>query len=48
MIANGCIFGKGSYFKDGWNILDGNLVIISLINIIFELLVHTGWFDDGR
>ncbi|VDN57760.1 unnamed protein product [Dracunculus medinensis] len=42
MIANGCIFGKGSYFKDGWNILDGNLVIISLINIIFELLVHTG------
>uniref|UniRef100_A0AAF5DMJ9 Voltage-dependent T-type calcium channel subunit alpha n=1 Tax=Strongyloides stercoralis TaxID=6248 RepID=A0AAF5DMJ9_STRER len=40
VIANGCLFGKGAYFKDGWNILDGILVIISLINIIFEMLVH--------
>uniref|UniRef100_A0A0N4ZXQ4 Ion_trans domain-containing protein n=1 Tax=Parastrongyloides trichosuri TaxID=131310 RepID=A0A0N4ZXQ4_PARTI len=40
VIANGCLFGKGAYFKDGWNILDGILVIISLINIIFEMLVR--------
>uniref|UniRef100_A0AC35U739 Sodium channel protein n=1 Tax=Rhabditophanes sp. KR3021 TaxID=114890 RepID=A0AC35U739_9BILA len=40
VIANGCFLGKGSYFSDGWNILDGVLVIISLINLIFELLVH--------
>ncbi|CEF71384.1 Voltage-dependent calcium channel, T-type, alpha-1 subunit family and Ion transport domain and Voltage-dependent channel, four helix bundle domain-containing protein [Strongyloides ratti] len=40
VIANGCLFGRGAYFKDGWNILDGILVIISLINIIFEMLVH--------
>ncbi|MCP9265401.1 Voltage-dependent T-type calcium channel subunit alpha-1I [Dirofilaria immitis] len=40
VIANGCLLGKDAYFKDGWNILDGALVIISLINIIFELLVH--------
>uniref|UniRef100_A0A0N5BQ40 Voltage-dependent T-type calcium channel subunit alpha n=1 Tax=Strongyloides papillosus TaxID=174720 RepID=A0A0N5BQ40_STREA len=40
VIANGCLFGKGAYFKDGWNILDGILVIISLVNIIFEMLVH--------
>ncbi|OZC10594.1 hypothetical protein X798_02343 [Onchocerca flexuosa] len=40
VIANGCVLGKDAYFKDGWNILDGALVIISLINIIFELLVH--------
>uniref|UniRef100_A0A914C966 Voltage-dependent T-type calcium channel subunit alpha n=1 Tax=Acrobeloides nanus TaxID=290746 RepID=A0A914C966_9BILA len=39
MLANGCVFGPGSYFKDGWNILDGVLVIISLINIIMELFV---------
>ncbi|KAK0396995.1 hypothetical protein QR680_001935 [Steinernema hermaphroditum] len=37
VIANGCLLGPGSYFKDGWNILDGTLVIISLINVIFEL-----------
>ncbi|KAK6111561.1 Ion transport family protein [Brugia pahangi] len=40
VVANGCLLGKDAYFKDGWNILDGALVIISLINIIFELLVH--------
>ncbi|CAG9531711.1 unnamed protein product [Cercopithifilaria johnstoni] len=40
VVANGCLLGKDAYFKDGWNILDGALVIISLINIVFELLVH--------
>uniref|UniRef100_A0A1I7VI90 Ion_trans domain-containing protein n=1 Tax=Loa loa TaxID=7209 RepID=A0A1I7VI90_LOALO len=40
VVANGCLFGKDAYFKDGWNILDGALVIISLINVVFELLVH--------
>lgn len=46
VIANGCLFGKDAYFKDGWNILDGALVIISLINVVFELLVHIGQFFD--
>ncbi|KAL3983186.1 Ion transport family protein [Acanthocheilonema viteae] len=40
VIANGCLLGKDAYFKDGWNILDGALVIISLTNIVFELFVH--------
>uniref|UniRef100_A0A915C571 Ion transport domain-containing protein n=3 Tax=Parascaris univalens TaxID=6257 RepID=A0A915C571_PARUN len=40
VIANGCLIGPGAYFKDGWNILDGTLVIISLVNVGFELLVH--------
>ncbi|TMS36584.1 hypothetical protein L596_003717 [Steinernema carpocapsae] len=39
VIANGCLLGPGSYFKDGWNILDGTLVIISLVNVVFELFV---------
>ncbi|CAD5216929.1 unnamed protein product [Bursaphelenchus okinawaensis] len=39
VIANGCFIGKGSYFKDGWNILDGILVIISLINLLMEMFV---------
>ncbi|PAV82025.1 hypothetical protein WR25_22237 [Diploscapter pachys] len=39
VIANGCVFGDGAYFKDGWNVLDGILVIISLINVGFEMFV---------
>ena len=39
VIANGCMFGAGSYFKDGWNVLDGILVIISLVNILMECFV---------
>uniref|UniRef100_A0A8R1DKV8 Ion_trans domain-containing protein n=2 Tax=Caenorhabditis japonica TaxID=281687 RepID=A0A8R1DKV8_CAEJA len=38
VVANGCFIGHSAYFKDGWNILDGILVIISLINVSFELL----------
>ncbi|VDP56241.1 unnamed protein product, partial [Heligmosomoides polygyrus] len=37
VIANGCVLGRGAYFKDGWNVLDGTLVIISLVNVLFEL-----------
>uniref|UniRef100_A0A915Q054 Ion transport domain-containing protein n=1 Tax=Setaria digitata TaxID=48799 RepID=A0A915Q054_9BILA len=40
VVANGCLLGKDAYFKDGWNILDGALVIISLVNVVFELFVH--------
>uniref|UniRef100_A0AC34QBU8 Voltage-dependent T-type calcium channel subunit alpha n=1 Tax=Panagrolaimus sp. JU765 TaxID=591449 RepID=A0AC34QBU8_9BILA len=39
VIANGCIIGPSSYFKDGWNILDGILVIISLVNVLMEMFV---------
>lgn len=42
VIANNCFFGKEAYFKDGWNILDGILVIISLINVIIEFFVNGG------
>ncbi|CAI4233228.1 unnamed protein product [Auanema sp. JU1783] len=39
IIANGCFIGKSAYFKDGWNVLDGILVIISLINAFIEVVV---------
>ena len=42
VLANGWIFGPGAYFKDGWNILDGILVIINLVSIIMEQLVRGG------
>ncbi|VDD85848.1 unnamed protein product [Enterobius vermicularis] len=41
VIANGFFLGHGAYFKDGWNVLDGTLVIISLMNAAFELLAHS-------
>lgn len=44
VIANSCFLGQGAYFKDGWNILDGILVIISLINVIMEFFVSGGNF----
>jgi hypothetical protein len=37
VIAHGCVIGPNAYFKDGWNILDGILVIVSLVNILFDL-----------
>uniref|UniRef100_A0A915MCL9 Ion transport domain-containing protein n=4 Tax=Meloidogyne TaxID=189290 RepID=A0A915MCL9_MELJA len=39
IIANGCFYGSDAYFKDGWNILDGCLVLISLVNVIMEIFV---------
>jgi hypothetical protein len=42
VIANGFCVGKASYFKDGWNILDGILVIISLVNLLMECFVSGG------
>lgn len=44
VIANSCFLGRGAYFKDGWNILDGVLVIISLTNVTMELFVSGGEF----
>ena len=44
VVANGCMFGAGAYFKDGWNVLDGCLVIISLFNVIVEFAVSGGTF----
>lgn len=42
VLANGCFLGPSAYFKDGWNVLDGILVVISLTNIFFEAFVSGG------
>ncbi|KAL3103108.1 hypothetical protein niasHS_002294 [Heterodera schachtii] len=39
VLANGCFFGSFAYFKDGWNVLDGILVVISLTNVVIEAFV---------
>ncbi|XP_075318472.1 voltage-dependent T-type calcium channel subunit alpha-1H-like [Odontesthes bonariensis] len=38
VMANGLIFGEGSYIKCSWNILDGSLVITSLVNICITVV----------
>ena len=34
IIAHGLILGSGTYLKDGWNVLDGILVLFSWIDVI--------------
>ncbi len=40
MLAKGLIVGKDTYFRDSWNILDGVLVVVSLISIAFEFYLQ--------
>jgi len=35
------LLGKHSYLKSGWNIMDGFLVFISLVDIAFTMLSST-------
>ncbi|KRZ31326.1 Voltage-dependent T-type calcium channel subunit alpha-1H [Trichinella pseudospiralis] len=41
VIAKSLVFGDGAYFKNGWDFMDGTLVLISLSNLIFDLLVKS-------
>lgn len=34
IVAHGFLLGPGTYLKDGWNVLDGSLVLVSWIDII--------------
>ncbi|XP_074639691.1 voltage-dependent T-type calcium channel subunit alpha-1H-like isoform X1 [Acropora palmata] len=34
VVAHGFVVGPGTYLKDGWNVLDGSLVLVSLIDVI--------------
>ena len=38
-MATGLIYGEEAYFKSGWNIMDGTLVIISLIDTVMIVLL---------
>jgi len=41
VIANGLFIGKDSYLRNGWNIIDIFLIIISLIDLIISLTVKS-------
>ena len=36
--AFGFLFGKHAYLKSAWNILDGVLVVVSIVDILMTLL----------
>lgn len=38
MVAAGMFYGKEPYFKSGWNIMDGSLVSVSIIDILMSLI----------
>ncbi|XP_066907873.1 voltage-dependent T-type calcium channel subunit alpha-1G isoform X3 [Halyomorpha halys] len=38
VVATGMFYGKGAYFTSGWNIMDGLLVIISIIDLLMSLI----------
>ena len=38
VVAYGFLFGETAYIKSSWNILDGTLVLISIFEIVMQLL----------
>ncbi|XP_046400704.1 voltage-dependent T-type calcium channel subunit alpha-1I [Ischnura elegans] len=42
VIATGMLSGKDAYFTSGWNIMDGSLVIISIVDLLMSLFSDSG------
>lgn len=38
VVSTGMFYGKDAYFTSGWNIMDGSLVMISIIDLLMGLL----------
>ncbi|KAL0893243.1 hypothetical protein ABMA27_014844 [Loxostege sticticalis] len=38
VVASGMFYGPDAYFTSGWNIMDGSLVIISIIDLLMSLV----------
>ncbi|WAQ95507.1 CAC1H-like protein [Mya arenaria] len=41
VLAKGLLFGKHAYFKSGWNVMDGFLVVISLVDTMISLTANS-------
>ena len=37
-MSSGLLYGENAYFKSGWNIMDGTLVIVSLFDTIISVI----------
>ncbi|RZC35961.1 voltage-dependent T-type calcium channel subunit alpha-1G, partial [Asbolus verrucosus] len=38
VVASGMCYGPNAYFTSGWNIMDGSLVIISIVDLLMSLI----------
>jgi voltage-dependent calcium channel T type alpha-1G len=38
VVAAGMFYGSDAYFTSGWNIMDGSLVTISIVDILMSLI----------
>lgn len=38
-VATGLFYGDAAYFKSGWNVMDGTLVIISLVDTFMTVIL---------
>ena len=38
-VAAGLLYGEDAYFKSGWNVMDGTLVIVSLVDTVMSVIV---------
>ena len=36
VIAHGLLAGEGAYLRDSWNILDGFVVVVSIVSLVFS------------
>jgi len=41
VIAKGMAFSEHAYLRSGWNIIDGTLVVISLVDLVISLTAST-------
>ena len=41
VLAKGFCFGENTYMKSGWNVMDGCLVIVSLIDMLITLTARS-------
>ena len=41
VIAKGLVLGKNTYLRTGWNVMDGFLVVISLIDIVISFIADS-------
>jgi len=40
-LAKGVLIGKHAYLKSGWNVMDGFLVVISLVDTMISVTANT-------
>lgn len=38
VIASSMMYGQDAYFTSGWNVMDGSLVIISIVDLLMSLI----------